>query len=65
MEQLYTYKEVADRFKVSVRTIKRLLDKKKLPVILVGKSVRIEESVANKLFTRVEQVQFKQQNITL
>ena len=65
MEQLYTLKEVADRFKVSVRTIKRLLDKKKLPVILVGRSVRIEESVIDKLYSRIEQVQFPPQNITV
>ena len=65
MEQLYTLKEVADRFKVSVRTIKRLLDKKRLPVICVGRSVRIEESVIDKLYSRIEQIQLQQPNITL
>jgi excisionase family DNA binding protein len=65
MEKLYTYKEVATILKVSERTIKRLLDNKNLPVILVGRSVRIEESVVEKLLVRVEPISLEAQNLTL
>lgn len=65
MEQLYTYKEVAIILKVSERTIKRLLDNKNLQVILVGRSVRIAESVVEKLLVRVEPISLEAQNLTL
>jgi len=65
MEQLYTYKEVAKMLKVSERSVKRQLDEKNLPVVLVGRLVRIEASVVIKLLTRVESISIEAQNLTL
>ena len=65
MEQLYTLNEVSEYLKVSIRTVRRLLEEKNLPVIHVGRQVRIEESVINNLVQRVEPVSLEKYNINL
>lgn len=63
--QLYTLSEVAESLKISVRNLKRLLEEKNLPIVLVGKRIRIEYSVIEKLITRVEPVSLEARCITI
>ena len=65
IEQLYSLQFVADKLNISVRNLKRLIEKKKLPVILIGRQIRIEESTVEKLLIRVEPISLEAQNLTL
>lgn len=65
IEQLYSLQFVADKLNISVRNLKRLIEKKKLPVILIGRQIRIEESIVEKLLIRVEPMSLEAQNLTL
>ncbi len=44
MEVLYTLKEAAKRNIVSVRTIRREIDRRGIPIVRVGRQIRIPES---------------------
>ncbi|WP_262330423.1 helix-turn-helix domain-containing protein [Bosea sp. BH3] len=52
---LFSLPEVAQRWKVSVKSVRRLIDAKGLSAIRVGKSLRISES---------EILRFERQNAT-
>ena len=54
MEQLYSYNNAAKVLDISVRTLKRLLEENRLPVAYVGKRVRIQASVLDKLVVTVK-----------
>ena len=54
MEQLYSYKRAAKLLDISERTLRRLLKENKLPVAYVGGSVRIQESVLDKIIVTVK-----------
>jgi len=54
MEQLYSYNSAAQLLDISVRTLKRLLEEHNLPVAYVGKRVRIQASVLNKIVVVVK-----------
>lgn len=45
-DRLLTVDELAERWRVSPRTIRRKIDQKQIPVIRIGRSVRIHPSVA-------------------
>jgi len=53
MEQLYSYNTAAKLLDVSVRTLKRHLEEKNLPVVYFGNRARIQESVLRKLIVKV------------
>ena len=44
MEDLYTLKEVSNKYKVSTRTVRREIDKHGIPIVRVGRQIRIPES---------------------
>lgn len=44
MEDFYTLKEASSRYKVSARTIRREIDKHGIPIVRVGRQIRIPES---------------------
>ena len=52
MEQLYSYSTAAKLLDISVRTLKRHLEEKKLPIVYFGDRVRIQESVLEKLIVK-------------
>ena len=54
MEQLYSYNTASQLLDISVRTLKRLLEEYDLPIAYVGKRVRIQESVLNKIVVVVK-----------
>lgn len=54
MEQLYSYTSAAKLLDISVRTLKRHLEEKNLPIVYFGNRVRIQESVLRKLIVKVE-----------
>ena len=54
MEQLYSYKRAAELLDISERTLRRLLKDNNLPVAYVGRSVRIQESVLDKIVVVVK-----------
>ena len=54
MEQLYSYSTAAKLLDISVRTLKRHLEEKKLPVVYFGTRARIQESVLEKLVVVVK-----------
>ena len=54
MEQLYSYNTAAKLLDISVRTLKRHLEEKNLPVVYFGNRARIQESVLRKLIVKVE-----------
>jgi excisionase family DNA binding protein len=47
LEQLLTVKQLADRWQVSPRTIRRKIKNKKIPVIRIGRVVRIHPKIAD------------------
>lgn len=44
MEKLYTKQEIADQLRVSTKTIERLIISLEIPVLYVGRQLRIPES---------------------
>ena len=54
MEQLFTKKEAAAYLKVSERTVDREIDRLRLKVYKVGRSVRIPESSLKQMLDCVE-----------
>lgn len=50
--RVYTVKEAAEVLGVSPATIRRLIDRGKLPAIRVGRSVRIERCVLEQILTK-------------
>jgi len=44
MEDLYTLNEVSKKYKVSTRTVRREIDKHGIPIVRVGRQIRIPES---------------------
>ena len=44
MEKLFTKKQIAEMLQISVRTVDRHIEKHELPVLKVGRLVRIPES---------------------
>jgi excisionase family DNA binding protein len=44
IESLYTVEELADHWRVSTRTIRRLIEKKQLAVVRIGRRVVIRGS---------------------
>ena len=51
MENLYTIKEVAEKWKVSERTIRRILIDNEIPIYRIGRQIRISESTLQLLLT--------------
>ena len=45
VEPLYTVEEVADRLNVSIRTVRRRIKDKTLPIVRFGRLVRIRPEV--------------------
>jgi excisionase family DNA binding protein len=45
-QRLLTVADVAERWQVHPRTIRRMIKKKKIPAIRIGRAVRIHPSVA-------------------
>ena len=52
-ERLMTVKDVADRTQLSERTVHRLIVKKQLGVIRIGRALRVTESALRALLTGV------------
>ena len=44
MEDLYTLKEASEKYKVSTRTVRRELNRKGIPVVRIGRQIRIPKS---------------------
>ncbi len=55
MEQMYSLQDVAERLKVSLRTVRRLLHQKKVPYFLVGRQIRIKQSDIHHFLTDLGQ----------
>ena len=53
MEQLYSLQSAARKLDISVKTIRREMKKKGVPVIKVGSRIRISESDLEKLVTDI------------
>ena len=53
MEQLYTVKEVANILAISVYTIRAWIQRKKIKVVRMGKSVRIPQSELERIIKGV------------
>lgn len=51
MENLYTIKEVAEKWKVSERTIRRILIDNEILIYRIGRQIRISESTLQLLLT--------------
>ncbi len=54
MEQLYSYESAAKLLDISVRQLKRLMEEYNLPLVRVGKRIRISESTLKKLVVTIE-----------
>lgn len=52
MEKLYTKKEVAEYFKISEKTVDRLIRQFSIPILKIGHQVRISESSIGKMAKR-------------
>jgi excisionase family DNA binding protein len=63
MEQLYSYSSAAKILDISVKTLRRLIVKKQIPLVFVGERARIEESSLIKLVVPVKDLD--QYNINL
>ena len=51
MEKLFTKKQIAEMLHISIRTVDRHIEKHELPVLKVGRLVRIPESSLKLMIT--------------
>jgi excisionase family DNA binding protein len=48
-EKLYTVKEVAERFRCSDQTIRRMIKREEIDIIRIGGEIRIKESEVKRI----------------